>query len=66
MKPIGLLPALAVCTTLVLPHIAAAQTAPPIPPSINTPDTVESSIGRLQYKDGAPSKETVARPCGRI
>ena len=61
MKPIGFLPAIAVCTTLVLPHIAAAQTAPPIPPSINTPDTVESSIGTLQYKDGAPSKETVAK-----
>jgi hypothetical protein len=33
-----------------------------IPPSINTPDKVESSIGTLEYKDGAPSKETVAKP----
>jgi hypothetical protein len=32
-----------------------------IPPSINTPDKVESSIGTLEYKDGAPSKETVAK-----
>src|SRR5258705_8771235 len=26
-----------------------------------TPDTVETSIGTLTYKDGAPSKETVAK-----
>ena len=32
-----------------------------IPPSINTPDKVESSIGTLEYKDGAPSEETVAK-----
>jgi hypothetical protein len=30
-------------------------------PSITTPDKVETSIGTLQYKDGAPSKETVAK-----
>ena len=46
---------------LVLPHLAAAQTTPAIPPSITTPDKVESSIGTLEYKDGAPSKETVAK-----
>lgn len=32
-----------------------------IPPSITTPDKVESSIGTLEYKDGAPSKETAAK-----
>ena len=32
-----------------------------IPPSITTPDKVESSIGTLKSKDGAPSKETVAK-----
>ena len=37
------------------------QTATAIPPSITTPDKVESSIGTLEYKDGAPSKETVAK-----
>ena len=59
MKQIGYV---AVCAaTLVLPRLAAAQTAPAIPPSITTPDTVESSIGTLQYKDGAPSKETAAK-----
>jgi hypothetical protein len=46
---------------LLAPPFAAAQTAPAIPPSITTPDKVESSIGRLEYKDGAPSKETVAK-----
>ena len=61
MKQIGLLAAVVVCATLVLPRLAAAQTAPAIPPSITTPDKVESSIGTLEYKDGAPSKETVAK-----
>ena len=32
-----------------------------LPPSITTPDKVESSIGTLEFKDGAPSKETVAK-----
>ena len=41
--------------------MAAAQTRAAIPPSITTPDKVESSIGTLEYKDGAPSKETVAK-----
>ena len=58
---IGLLAAVVVCAAMVLPRFAAAQTAPAIPPSINTPDKVESSIGTLQYKDGAPSQETVAK-----
>ena len=50
-----------VCATLALSRLAAAQTAPAIPPSITAPDKVESSIGALEYKDGAPSKETVAK-----
>jgi len=32
-----------------------------IPASITTPDKVETSIGTLEYKDGAPSKETVTK-----
>ena len=40
--------------------MAFAQTTA-IPPSISTPDKVESRIGALEYKDGAPSKETVAK-----
>ena len=59
MRPI--LITTAVCAALILPRLAAAQTAPAIPPSITTPDRVESSIGPLDYKDGAPSKETAAK-----
>ena len=42
-----------------------AQTAPKmkittdIPPEITTPDRIETRIGTLEYKDGAPSKSTV-------
>ena len=39
--------------------IAPAQTA--IPPSLMTPDKVQTSVGTMEYKDGAPSKETVAK-----
>ena len=43
-----------------------SQTAPPatataIPPEITTPDSVETRLGTLEYKDGAPSTETVAK-----
>ena len=44
---------------MVLPRFAAAQTAPAIPPSITTPDKVESRIGTLDFKDGTPSKATL-------
>ena len=47
-----------VCAMLALPHIAAAQTASAIPPSLITPDKVETRIGPLQFKDGAPSVDT--------
>jgi hypothetical protein len=43
-----------------LPHIAAAQ-APAIPPILVTPDTVESRIGKLEFKDGAPSAATAEK-----
>ena len=43
---------------LTLPRLAAAQTAPAIPPAITTPDRVDSRIGQLEFKDGAPSKAT--------
>ncbi len=61
MKQIGTLAALVVCATLALHPSAAAQTAPAIPRSITTPDKVESRIGTLDFKDGAPSKETLAK-----
>ena len=49
--------ALGLALSRQFPLSAVAQ----IPPSITTPDKVETSIGTLEYKDGAPSKETVAK-----
>ena len=40
---------------------AAAQTGAAIPPSITTPDKVETRLGTLDFKDGAPSAATVAK-----
>jgi hypothetical protein len=37
---------------------ANAQTSPAIPPSISTPDKVESRLGPLDFKDGVPNKAT--------
>jgi hypothetical protein len=36
-----------------------AQAAAGIPPAITTPDKIETRIGTLEYKDGAPSAATV-------
>ena len=58
---IRLLSVVATCATLLHPHPSAAQTAPAIPAAITTPDTVQTRIGTLEYKDGAPSKETIAK-----
>ena len=49
------------CATLALPRLATAQTSSAIPPAIITPDRLETSLGVLQFKDGAPSKETAAK-----
>ena len=45
MKQIGLLATVELCAALVLPRLAAAQTAPAIPPSNTTPHQVETRIG---------------------
>jgi hypothetical protein len=54
-----LLSSVAACTALLLPQMAAAQV--PIPPSNNTPDKVESRLGPLEFKDGAPNAATAAK-----
>ncbi len=36
---------------------AEAQTTPAIPAAITTPDKVETRIGTLEYKDGAPTSK---------
>ena len=41
--------------------ITSAHAQVPISPSITTPDKVETRIGTLDFKDGAPSKETLAK-----
>jgi hypothetical protein len=57
---IGLFGSLVVLSAVMaLPRLAAAQTAAAIPPSITTPDKVESQLGTLDFKDGAPSKATL-------
>jgi hypothetical protein len=54
-----LLAVLVACAVLALPRLAMAQASPGIPPAITTPDKVESRIGTLDFKDGAPSKATL-------
>lgn len=62
MKQIGFGAATVVCVaTLAIPGLAAAQTAPAIPPSITTPDKVETRLGTLDFKDGFPSPEAVEK-----
>ena len=46
-------------TAPALAHGPLPQTAGDVPQSITTPDEVETRIGTLQFKDGAPSKATV-------
>jgi hypothetical protein len=45
----------------VMPGVALAQTAPEIPGAISTPDAVDTPIGKLEFKDGVPTKETAAK-----
>jgi hypothetical protein len=51
---------------LALPRLAVAQPAPAIPPSLVTPDKVESRLGVLEFKDGAPSKATLDKIYGNL
>lgn len=53
--------AAAVACAMTIPHFAAAQTAPAIPPSITTPDKVETRLGTLDFKDGMPSPATLTK-----
>ena len=54
------LAATAFCAIAAVPHVAVAQT-PAIPPILVTPDSVDTRIGKLEFKDGAPSADTVAK-----
>ena len=60
MKPLfRSLAAVVTCTMLAPPCMVAAQTTSAIPPSITTPDNVDSRLGTLKFEDGAPSTETL-------
>ena len=58
---VTLLPAVAACAMLSLPELGTAQTSSATPPSIRTPDKVETRIGALEFKDGTPSKDTLSK-----
>ena len=47
--------------TFITASEATARTSSAIPPASITPDRLETSLGTLEFKDGAPSKETVAK-----
>ena len=56
---IGLLGSMAVfAAETMVPRFAAAQTAPAIPPSVSTPDKIDTRIGTLEFKDGVPNAAT--------
>ena len=46
---------------LAVPGLVAAQKASAIPPAITTPNKIDTRIGTLEFKDGAPSAETVRK-----
>src|SRR5215510_2483374 len=58
IRPLALL---AGCAVLALPALATAQTAPRVPPALTTPDQVQTRLGTLDFKDGAPSKATLEK-----
>ncbi len=60
-KSASLLTVLAMCAALALPRMATAQATAAVPAAITTPDRVESRLGTLEFKDGMPSKETLAK-----
>src|SRR5215470_5449475 len=40
---------------------ASAQSSPTVPPSLVTPDRVQTSIGTLEFTDGAPTVATAEK-----
>src|SRR5271166_5876863 len=57
-RPLGVV---AAGVILILTRFAVAQTSTGIPPAILTPDKVETRLGTFDFKDGAPSQETVEK-----
>jgi hypothetical protein len=52
---------LVTCAVVALPDPVTAQAPAAIPPSLVTPDQVQSRLGPLEFKDGAPSQATLDR-----
>jgi hypothetical protein len=59
--PFQALALIAVCVVVHQSHFAVAQTSSGIPPSLTTPDKVESRLGTLEFRDGAPSEATLGK-----
>lgn len=57
----GLTLLLAASTFLAGTIVAGAQTDAAAPPGVATPDILETSIGTLEFKDGAPNAETAEK-----
>lgn len=52
----------AVAAALTLPSVAAlAQVSPETVRSLGAPDTAQTRIGKLEFKDGAPTAETASK-----
>jgi len=49
------------CTLLVAAGLASPASAGEIPPSLTTPDRIESRIGTLEFEDGAPTEDTARK-----
>ncbi|MEF8754299.1 MAG: DUF1254 domain-containing protein [Accumulibacter sp.] len=58
-RPLASLGSLVGGALLALASLAEVQSPPVIPPSISTPDRVDSRIGTLEFRDGAPSQATL-------
>ncbi|ABY28688.1 DUF1254 domain-containing protein [Methylorubrum extorquens] len=59
MRKFKLTSLVVLCVTLGSIGLATAQTAPAPPPSITTQDKVNTRFGTFEFKDGAPSKNTL-------
>jgi hypothetical protein len=62
MRPFKIVVLVSTCAANALTYglgAVAAQTSSEIPSILITPDKVDSRIGTLEFKDGAPSAETV-------
>jgi hypothetical protein len=61
IRAFNTLAAIAAGAVLAMPGAGLAQTAPGIPPSLVTPDKVETRIGPLEFKNGVASKATAEK-----